>query len=169
MTSEKDCKPHKRFLMFPATISKELYLSDLSERINIEEAKAFRTRIESENEIAVYTLYAYGDIPIPKKFEIIFEYENPDNFIETDFSVTHVLLSIGGFHLIEEIGHGHKHVCILKFENEIPKIFNEIKDISKHFKDQYFKNAKMLCMCQKVDFEAIKYYLKNKFTENTEG
>ena len=29
MISEKDCKPHERFLMFPATISRKLYLSDL--------------------------------------------------------------------------------------------------------------------------------------------
>ena len=78
-------------------------------------------------------------------------------------------MSLVGFHLVEEIGQGHKHICILKFENEIPKIFNKIKDISNHFKDQDFKSAKMLCMCQKVDFEAIKYYLKIKFIENTEG
>jgi hypothetical protein len=169
MRSEKDCKPHERFLMFPATVSREIYLSDLQEHINVEEVRAFSERIETENEIAVYSSYAYADIPIPKKFDIIFEYENPDNYIETEFEITHVLLSLAGFHFLEGIGHGHRHICILKFKNKIPTILNKINDISEHLKNRDFKNAKELCICQSVDFEPIRHYLKNKFMENTEG
>jgi hypothetical protein len=169
MRSEKDCEPSERFLIFSATVTSEFYLSELKERINIEEARAFRNRIEAKNEIAVYSLYAYAEITIPKKFDIIFERENPNNFIETEIEVTNVLLSLAGFHIFEEIVHGHKHVCILKFKNEIPKILNLVNDISKCIKEGSFKSAKELCMCQKVDFESIRHYLKSEFNENTEG
>jgi hypothetical protein len=122
------------------------------------EVESFLNRTKSINEIAVYTIYAYADFNIPRKYDILFDFDNVDDFVETSFTLEYSLINIAAYlYLNQTIEDGHKHVCILNFEKEVPMILRQLPDI------KGFENIeKRICFCQKSDFEAIKDNLKNK-------
>jgi hypothetical protein len=44
--------------------------------------------VRQENEIAVFTLYSYAELPVPKKFDIIFQLDNPENYVNVEYELT---------------------------------------------------------------------------------
>lgn len=112
-----------------------------------------------ENELIAFTTYAYQDIALPKQYDIVFQKNNPDNYIETTLIITQVVMN--GWAAIDSIEHGYKHIVIMEFPNSIPTIFGyprkrNVLNLFSKSKDNF-----PLCFCNKKDFENIKEGLLN--------
>jgi hypothetical protein len=163
MRSEQDCKPHERYL-FTEEIFSDNVLSQLQRdcisfadvKKDIEKGPSYFRFINwkrKDNEIALFTLYAYADLQIPKHFDCIFDLDNPDRFEVTDLILKQSI--INGWFPIDSIMHGHKHVCIFEFKNELPNLFRELyvrTQISSRAPKDYFR----LGICRQKDFREIK-------------
>jgi len=75
---------------------------------------------QATNEITVLTTYAYADIPLPKTYDTIFLYRQPENVIQLPYTITQAV--INGWTAVEQLDHGHKHVVIIQFHDGIPLI-----------------------------------------------
>jgi hypothetical protein len=62
---------------------------------------------------AFYTLYAYADIPLGRRYDCFFpKHSGPP--VPTNCTIEHIIFE--GWFPIEEIGHGHKHIVFLRFD-----------------------------------------------------
>lgn len=108
---------------------------------------------ETHNEIALFTMYAYADFYVPKKFNCIFNYKNPEIFCESKMTLTQSIWE--GWLPMKRIEHGYKHLAIFKFEEEIPKLINDLYLEQEKFSslpNDYF----VLGICQFNDYNSIK-------------
>ena len=112
---------------------------------------------KKSNEIVVLTMYAFGDVELPKQYDIVFQIDDVDNYIDINYTIR--LAIFDGWHSVSEIGYGHKHILILEFESSIPHIFNLLSDFDDKKPD---KNNKEIGFCSRTDFESIKEKLKVK-------
>ena len=108
------------------------------------------------NEIVVLTMYAYDDIPLPKRFGTIFQIDNTSNYIHLDYIVTQAVFN--GWMPVNEISRGHKHICIIEFPNEMPDIF-----LSVPLFDETLQKGIQLGFCDQTDFESIQTNLSQRF------
>ena len=105
------------------------------------------------NEIAVFTDYAYADLSIPKKYNCLFLYNNPEIYVQGDFVL--MLSVFEGWYPISCINHGCKHLCVLAFENEIPDILKVLHvETEKYSTWTYDKNG-IVGICEMEDLPAI--------------
>lgn len=124
----------------------------------IDSVESFLNRKKSPNEIAVYTTYAYADFSIPRHCDILFDRDDIDNFVEAPFSLQYSIFNVASvLYLTQTIKHGHKHICILDFEKEVPMILRRLPNIQ-----EVEKNYKKICFCQKSDFEVIRKNIKEE-------
>ena len=106
---------------------------------------------KKDNELLVLTMYAYKYIDLPKKFDRIFQVDKPGNFIDLDFIITQAV--INGLTPFSQISKGHKHICIVEFDKEVPHIFNSVPA----FNDKsILQTSIQLGFCDKADFKNIK-------------
>jgi hypothetical protein len=163
MLAESESKISQRFLQTDCrfgTEAIEIWQSESRSRCSKKEKDdAYLKYIhwkEKHNEIALFTLYAYADLKVPKEFSCIFDYRNPERFFESKMNLTQSILE--AWYPINTIDHGHKHLAIFKFEEEIPSMV-----LGLHLEKQKFssvpKNSLMLGICQIEDYETIKKYL----------
>jgi hypothetical protein len=110
------------------------------------------------NEIVVLTMYAYADIELPKRFDTVFEIENPDNFEEVSVQIRYAIFN--GYAPVDLISHGHKHILVLEFIDSVPAIFNLLQPFND--KTRMSASEGQLGLCSKSDFQAIKNTLKSK-------
>jgi hypothetical protein len=103
----------------------------------------------NSREIALLSMYAYADFEIPRAFDIIFELNNPDNFIEVHCTITQAIFN--GWAAVDSVEHGSKHVIIVRFEAEIPDFLNQLMPFDKHRYQLDYHFA----FCKKDDFLAI--------------
>ena len=162
MQTEEECKPQNRFLFTDIIFSDEkieIWKGECVSRVNskkLEKSEAFNKFVnweKSDKEIALFTLYAYADFKIPKLFNCIFELNNPDNVIFTNFHLTQSIYE--GWYPINNIEDGHKHLCVFDFEDEIPQIINMLHIGKGKFSDVP-KDAVTLGICNQSDFEEIR-------------
>jgi len=113
-----------------------------------------------ENEIAVFTSYAYADFSIPKSFDCIFSYSNPEVYVQTKFSLTQSIWE--AYYPIDYIDHGHKHLCILTFDSEIPEIFKTLHYETGKYSSWQWNERKVLGLCQINDLQSITENLQEK-------
>ena len=104
------------------------------------------------NEVVMYTMYAYADLTIPKKFDCIFRYTDPSIYIKAPFTLTQSIYE--GYYPFNTIDHGHKHLCIFTFENGIPDIIQQIPCMDSIGEWRY-SPAKTLGICMAADLPAI--------------
>ncbi len=113
---------------------------------------------QGDNEMALFTYYAYADLSIPKKFDCLFDYKNPDRYVESNMILKHAIWE--GWFPINAMEHGHKHLAIFEFEATIPEIIFELyKENNKYA--QIPDNALCLGICELANYEAIKNKLAN--------
>ncbi len=115
--------------------------------------KSFIEWENTANEIAVFTSYAYADLDIPKHFDTVFDISDPDNYDKVDYEL--ILPILNGYAPFNGISHGHKHVCVLKFEKSIPSIF----DLLIPYQQDWPKHQISLGFCLNDDFLSIKQRL----------
>lgn len=164
MRTEEETPPYNRYLFA------EEYLTDKVINIWKEETKIRCKNIEKgsayynymgwnrqHNEILVFTLYAYADFSVPKKFDIIFEIDNPGNYLHVEYELTQSIYE--GWLPSNAIDDGHKHFTVFSFKSSIPKILNLL-----HSGDQKFSTSlpgqTRLGFCNAKDFDAIKQRLE---------
>lgn len=131
---------------------------------NREKDDIYRKFIEWQrkaNEIVVLTMYAYDDIPLPKKFDTIFQYNTPSNFIHLDYTITQAVFN--GWMPVSEISRGQKHICIIEFINKMPDIF-----LSVPLFDETLQSGIQLGFCNEANFESIKTNLLEALHTNGE-
>ncbi len=166
MRDEKDYKPQDRFLIIDEIFSDEAVVICQRECFTRVQAKnlkvgtAFNRFINwkrAKSEISLSTLYAYADLDLPKSFDCIFNLENPSDFISTQFKITQSIFE--GWYPINSVEHGHKHLCVFEFENEIPKIIYRLQ-VSSNKRLDLSKRSIKLGICLSEDRLAIENRLK---------
>ena len=93
---------------------------------------------------------------------MIFDYDNPNDFVETPFILTFSLVYVANFFLTQRIERGHRHVCLLAFENGKPEILERLLDVQKLENLYGAPKNRSLGFCQKDDFQAIRQSIKNR-------
>ena len=164
MKTEAQTHPSDRYLLCSHSLSdktlervKDDVKSFLINRQRDDLFHQFMNWQKKRNEIAVLTMYAFADILLPKQFDIVFQIDNLSNYVNINYTIRQAI--INGWTSTAEIGYGHKHVLILKFENSVPDIFNLLSDFNEA---QQYKTNKELGFCAKSDFELIKEKLNSK-------
>lgn len=125
--------------------------SFMSDREKDESYFKFITWKRKENEIAVLTMYAYDDIQLPKHFDTVFQVDKPNNFVHLDFAITQAV--VNGWTLLNQIIKGHKHICIIQFNESVPEIF---KLLPLFDSTDTLQNVIQLGFCDKTDFKIVK-------------
>jgi hypothetical protein len=164
MLTEEKSDPSDRFLLAITFISNERIKSVLNNRIrrnatDNESSIACDTYDKWKplnNEILVYTTYAYADIELPKAFNCVFEYNNPDNYIVSDFKITQAFFDLGGYWPCRRLDHGHKHFCVLTFEHKVPGMFSRLKELGRGWNN----DIDGLGLCDYTCFEQIRQRIK---------
>jgi len=110
-----------------------------------------------ENEVALFSLYAYADLNIPKTFSCIFNYRKPEEHIQTKLTITQSIWE--GWFPLNTIDHGHKHLIIANFEKEVPEIIFELHEEKEKF-SSVPKESLLLGICQIENHNKIKNYLE---------
>ena len=164
MRTEEDCLPVEKYLFSDAYLSDEaieLWQNDTIKRFTNRDKNAlydkYTTWKRKSNEIAVFAMYAYADLKLPKEFDCIFNYDNPDEFVIEKFTLTQSIYE--GWAPIDTVEDGHKHLLIFKFENEIPKILFKLHKET-NLRDTRPKVYNKLGFCCKDDFEKISQNIK---------
>lgn len=162
MRSEQECKPIERYLFTEELFSDEsiaYWQDECNSRVksrNLEEEQCYDKFINwkrKDNEIALFTLYAYADFKIPKRFDCVFDLDNPLRFELTDMILTQSIYE--GWYPIDSIEDGHKHLCVFEFEDKIPKLISELYVTTGKYSNVPKKTFR-LGICQMNDFEEIK-------------
>lgn len=166
MRSEEDCPRSQRFLFC------DTYLSDAGIELSQKNtAKRFESREKNDlyqnyitwkrenNEILVFTLYAYADLKLNKAFDCIFNYDNPDEFVFEKFTLLQSIYE--GWAPIDTVEDGHKHLLLFRFENEIPEILFKLhrEDTTRGTRPEI--HAKLGFCCEE-DFK----YISNRIKKN---
>lgn len=165
MHAEADKDPAERYL-----ICKSFFSDKLIARVK-EDVKTFMSKRDKddlyyqfidwqkqENELLVFTTYAYADIPLPKSFDTVFDVANLENVVTCNLAITQVVFN--GWAAMDEISCGHKHIAVLRFEDKIPAIFGLLPQFDK---DE--PNKSTLGFCSEKDFIFIKDNIKNRASE----
>lgn len=159
MQTEEQCHPNQRFLFANSYFSDKAISSWQSECIkrckDKEKGEPYRRFINwtrNENEIAVFTLYAYADFKIPKKLDVIFHLNNPKAFIKVDYELIQSIYE--AWYPTETIAHGHKHLCVFSFSKSLPDILQILHKEEAKFSTSP-KGQIQLGFCKSEDFEAI--------------
>ncbi|MCP2029337.1 hypothetical protein L1276_004521 [Flavobacterium sp. HSC-32F16] len=164
MRNEEDCPQTQRYLFCDTYLSDkgiDLSQNDIIKRFtNRNKSESYQKYItwkRKSNEIIVFTMYAYADLKINKEFDCIFNYDNPDEFVLEKFILTQSIYE--GWVPTDIVDEGHKHLLVLKFENEIPKILFKLHK-EETLGDTRPKIYTKLGFCNKKDFEAIATNIK---------
>lgn len=163
MLKESDSKITQRFLQTDCRFGTEaidIWKRECRSRCaNKEKTKAYDKYLNwspSELEIALFSLYAYADLEIPKTFSCIFDYRNPEINEQTQLTITQSIWEC--WFPLNTIDHGHKHLIVANFENEIPNLISELHEEKEKFSSVPIGSL-VLGICQIEDYEKIKNYL----------
>ena len=133
MRSEADTPTDQRFLMLMGRLSpamiKELEDQIIPEHIKRLTQNGLMTRElekslreynsrDRSRDAAFYTLYAYADIPLGRRYDSIWSRQNPEAYAKVDCRIEHALIE--GWFPADVVDHGHKHVLFLRFAGEVP-------------------------------------------------
>jgi hypothetical protein len=162
MRSEQECKPKERYLFTDELFSDEsitIWQGECISRVksrNMDKGECYDKFISwkrKDNEVALFTLYAYADFKIPKQFDCIFDLDNPARFELTDMVLTQSIYE--GWYPIDSIEDGHKHLCIFEFKNKVSELVRGLHVATGKF-SKIPKSTLRLGICQSEDFEEIK-------------
>lgn len=160
MKTEKQCEPYEKYLFADSHFTNEEIVQaklNCCKRYNDKFDKDLYNKFinwqREENEIVVFTLYAYADFEIPKQLDIIFQLDKPDNYIQTNYILTQSIYE--GWVPTDKVEHGHKHLCIFRFEDTIPEIINLLPTAT--VINQYTPPSPyhLLGFCNSHDFKAV--------------
>lgn len=166
MQREEQCEPSQRFLFAEEYFSDKaiaIWQSECIKRCeDKEKGNAYEKYVnweQKENEIAIFTLYAYADIEVPKTFDTIFHLDNPKEFLRIHFELTQGIFE--AWYPVDKLNHGHKHLCIFSFAKMPPDIFNTLHKGKSKFSTPP-TGQRLLGFCNSMDFDAITDRIEKK-------
>ncbi|HEX8329161.1 MAG TPA: hypothetical protein VF629_16630 [Hymenobacter sp.] len=161
MLSETACPAYARYLY-----TDEYYTNDAIKTFQADCTRQHQGRKKGDgyerfvnwtrqgNELLIFTGRAYADLIVPKKFNGIFRLASPREYQLVNFELTQSILLLGGLHPFNSIELGHKHLCVLTFEEEVPALFGRL-----HKEDGSYRapieNREQLGFCNARDLPAI--------------
>jgi hypothetical protein len=159
MQTEDNCNPAERFLFAYSFFSDKVIaiwqaesIKRCKDKLRGEAYELYIHWRRQQNEIAVFTLYAYADFAVPKQFDIIFEVDNPAIYVNVPYTLTQSIHE--AWFPVSEVGHGHKHLCVFRFSDEVPGILTMLHKEETKFTTMP-KEQKRLGFCNSKDFETI--------------
>lgn len=96
-----------------------------------------------QNEVAVFTSYAYADFSIPKKYNCIFDFSNPEKYTQISYTISQSIWE--GWFPVDFIEGGHKHLCILQFDQNPAELFIQLAEEEEYIKNPRIRNPLGLC------------------------
>lgn len=99
---------------------------------------------------------SYANIELPKKYDIIFDLENVDNYSETQ-TIIHNARNSGRWHW--DLYLGHHSECIIEILGKTPKHFEDVEFLERG-KTHYYRVG----ICNKENWEIIKRWKTNHNT-----
>ena len=85
-------------------------------------AKAYLERTRSDNCITCYTIYAYGNVSIGKKFDVVFDAAKSGRHCISPLYLRHAVWACGYYLPVQEMVRGHKHFCVFECPQGIPEL-----------------------------------------------
>ena len=167
MRNEGDCQTIEKYLVTDEIISDEtidIWKMESSSRLKAEQKgelfDKFMNWKRSENERVLFTMYAYADLKIPKKFDCIFNLRKPSEFVLKPFKLTQILYE--SFLPIDRLEHGHKHTCIFEFDDDVPEMINKLF-VSTGKYSNIPKDTFRIGICDSNDFTDIRKFIELKW------
>ncbi len=128
MRSETNTLIEQQFLMVFGRLGKEL-IQDLDDKIierlrggdriipEIRECVERYNDRERSGETAIFTLYAYADISLGRRYETLWLRHNPSELLAADCVIEHILFE--GWFPAPMIEHGHKHILFVRMAENV--------------------------------------------------
>jgi hypothetical protein len=110
----------------------------LSERC-LDYARAALPPRRPENSAILFLSYAYADIPIGRRYKILFPKDHPELAVPTDCEILAVTQQFSK--PFDCIPHGWKTICLVRFATDIPEMIRTLPTI-----DGWI-NPNWLCLC----------------------
>jgi len=159
MQTEAQCPPTSRFLLADELLTDRairLIQAECVRRNRGRDAtvayQQFASWVRQANQVVLFTLYAYADIALPRKYDCLFNYNNPAQFVRAAYEVTHSIWE--GWLPLDQVEHGHKHICVLTFTDQVPDIVHSLYQEDGDFAHPWFHELKV-GLCDFGDFDAI--------------
>lgn len=160
MRRESDCPPEERYLFANVALAPKVIASwkercrEMHEKRD--KGEAYRNFMEWEpqaNEMAIYTQFAYADLEMPRTFDCVFHLDSREEFTETSIMLLQSVWN--GWIPINGLDHGHRHLCIFRFDDGVPAILDKLFVLNE--RDAPIpKDSPRLAFCTMGDFEFIK-------------
>lgn len=78
----------------------------------------FNSRDKADDR-AFYTLYAYADIPLGRRYDCLFRKDGRPESVSVDCTIEHIIFE--SWFPVGKLEKGHKHVVFLSFDSAIPE------------------------------------------------
>ena len=133
MRSEDETPIYQRFFMIMGRLAPSL-IKELDDHVVPDGIRRLRERgpldpaVEARlhayvqrdrsRDVAFYTSYAYADIPLGRKYPVIWNKNDPSDCLAVDCELEHALFK--GWFPVDAIGHGHPHILFLRFTGDTP-------------------------------------------------
>lgn len=96
MQIEAQCPPDGRFLLADELLTDRAIRFIQAECVRRNRGKEltsayqqFVSWVLQANQVTFFTLYAYADLTVPKKYNCLFNYDDPAQFVRVTYELTH--------------------------------------------------------------------------------
>lgn len=141
MRSEIDTPIEQRFLCIEGKVS----------LASLELIKRSLPSSHLTDTIIVFVGYAYADIPLTKRFEVLFPKGRPKDGIRCECQIIAVTQEFGKS--FTDVPHGWKTICVIQFADSIPPMINQLPVV-----DAWGRNEDYVCLCDEATW---KYLISN--------
>ena len=128
----------QRFLFFKGKVSKRVKLP-----------KSGLHDYDLPNAELLFVGYAYADIPLGKKFEVVFPKDRPEAGLLRESQIIAVTQQFDV--PLEVIPHGWKTICVVQFPQGVPELVSNLPVV-----EDWFAYNDYVCVCGVETWEAIK-------------
>jgi hypothetical protein len=104
------------------------------------------------NQVVLFTPYAYADLAVPRKYDCLFNYDDPAQFVRVGYELTQSIWE--GWLPLDQVELGYKHLCVLTFPDRVPDMLHRLYPEEGGFASQGFHPFRV-GLCDFTDFDAI--------------
>ena len=102
--------------------------------------------------VVCFVGFSYADLPVPKRFDVVFDVDDPSQWIERESRITRVTQQMG---TPDEIPHGWKTICVVEFPSGIPDLVAKMPTV-----DSWHQSKLRVGLCDKQVFARVAETLK---------
>jgi hypothetical protein len=104
--------------------------------------------LPDETEI-LFVGFAYADLPLGKKFDVIFPKGRPKDGIRCECRIIAATQQFGK--PFPGVPHGWKTICLVQFAGGVPPIVQQLPTV-----DSWYQNDAWVCVCNEATWEYLK-------------